>query len=210
MSSRPSRRWGTTSSGVSGPDRYSTAVAIAEQLGSPDTVFIGVGTSFADALAAGPAAAVSGGAVLLTLPGAPVAATDAYLAENAGDDVFAVGGPAARAYPGVTALSGPDRHATAAAVAARFFDAPAAIGLARSDDFPDALTGGAHVSALTQVAGAGGPMLITPTSQLAQPVADYLCGPGQAAAELFVYGGTSAVDDAVRDAATARIGGSGC
>ena len=57
--------------------------------------------------------------------------------------LWAVGGPAVGAYPAVTPVAGPSRDATAVAVAETFYDEPGALGFARLDDFPDALTGGA-------------------------------------------------------------------
>ncbi len=49
-----------------GADRYATAVAVADALGSPSTVLLATGTNFPDALAAGVGAAKAHGAVLLT------------------------------------------------------------------------------------------------------------------------------------------------
>jgi len=51
---------------LAGADRYATAVKVADTLGDPATVLLASGQGYADALAAGPAAAKTGGAVLLT------------------------------------------------------------------------------------------------------------------------------------------------
>ncbi|HWH31180.1 MAG TPA: cell wall-binding repeat-containing protein [Egibacteraceae bacterium] len=88
---------------VSGPDRYRTALAAADELlargGSLGTVAIATGRDFADALAAGPVAAQAGGPVLL-VDGQDAAQADAvydYLAEHRGDidTVLLFGGAAA-------------------------------------------------------------------------------------------------------------------
>ena len=52
-----------------GPNRYATSAAVLEESGlQPDAVLIVTGESFPDGLAAGPAAIVRGGAVLLSRP----------------------------------------------------------------------------------------------------------------------------------------------
>lgn len=53
---------------VAGADRYGTAAALADGTASGGTLHVSVGTSYADALAAAPAAAAVGGAVLLVSP----------------------------------------------------------------------------------------------------------------------------------------------
>jgi len=80
---------------IAGPDRYATAVAVAEALGNPSTVLLASGVDFPDALAAGAAAAHTGAAVLLTAGTAQPAATARYLADPPGITLYAIGGPAA-------------------------------------------------------------------------------------------------------------------
>ncbi len=138
---------------LSGPNRFATAVGIANALGNPSTVFLVTGRGFADALSAGPAAVHQGGVVLLTDGSSMRPETAAYLAAHPGDSVFAVGGPAAAADPAATPIVGADEFETNALVAA-FFGNPAVIGVARGDQFPDALDGGA------QVASDGGPIIL--------------------------------------------------
>jgi hypothetical protein len=61
---------------IAGKDRYATAVAVAERIGTvPQVVVIATGGRFPDALAAGPSAVAWGGVVLLTphYPAPPVA-----------------------------------------------------------------------------------------------------------------------------------------
>lgn len=189
---------------VFGPDRFATAVAIAEALGNPDTVMLATGFEFADALSAGPAAAEVGAAILLTPSTEHAEATDAYLAEFPDVTTYAIGGPAARQYPDADhGLVGSDRRATAVQVASFFFDAPTNIGVARSNDFPDALSGGARMARL------GGPILLTPTASLDERVGDHLCDLTSIVhGELF--GGTAALGQDVETALAGRVDRTGC
>src|SRR5207249_4817827 len=65
-----------------GASRYETAVAVANALGEPATIVEATGTSFADALTGGAAAAHAQGVVLLTAGDQLPAATAAYLADH--------------------------------------------------------------------------------------------------------------------------------
>lgn len=194
---------------LSGGTRVETAVAVAEALDAAESVLLTTGTAFPDALAAGPAAATVDGAVLLTAGEESAAATDAHLEAHPQAQRFAVGGPAAQAHPDAEAIAGATRADTAVAVAERFFDAPAAVGLARSGDFADALTGGAHAGALTATDGEGAPMLLTATTRLAAPVARYLC-PSESTSDVVVYGGTAAVAERIAGAVGTILDGRGC
>ncbi|AXV05731.1 internalin, putative [Euzebya pacifica] len=179
---------------LQGPSRIETAIAIAEHLGDPDEMLIAGGEQFADALTAAAVAGARGGAILLTSPGQPHPSVDAYLSDK--DPVlWAVGGPAVGAYPAVTPVAGPSRDATAVAVAETFYDDPGALGFARLDDFPDALTGGAHI------ARQPGPLLLTQTDFLPDVVTDYVCR-STTVTQGYVYGGTAAVSDEAFDELT--------
>lgn len=171
---------------VAGPDRAATAVAAASLIPNAAAVLEVTGTGFADALAAGPAAATLGGVVLLTDGSSADPATSAYLAGHPGLARYAVGGPATLADPVATPVAGADRYATAALVAQRFFPAPATVVLAAGDTFPDALSGG------PVAANADGPMLLTTPSALPASAGAYLAGVGTVGC-LVVVGGTSAV-----------------
>lgn len=195
---------------LQGPDRFATAVVIADELGSVPAALITTGLDFPDALAAGPAAAVARGAILLSAGDEPTGATDGWLAAHPAVDLHAVGGPAARAYPNATPLVGTSRIQTAVAVAERFFDQPPAVGIARSDQFPDAMTGGAHIAALTHLARAAGPMLLTPSTDLHDDVAAYLCLRTDTVRSVFIYGGELAITPDVAQDATDRANGTGC
>jgi len=188
---------------LAGPSRIETALAIAGELGDPGTVLITTGFNFPDALGAGAAAAHIGGAVLLTTSEVPHSGVDTYLAAHPSDR-FAIGGPAARAYPAATPVFGPSRNETAVATAEQFFDAPTVVGFARDDDFPDALTGGAHIGAK------GGPMLLTPTGSLHPAPEGYLCDNAASIHTAYVYGGTAAIAQTTVDTILARIAGALC
>jgi subtilisin family serine protease len=185
---------------LAGPDRYATSVVIAEELGEPDVVLVATGAAFPDALAAGAAAAAVNGAVILTTPESPNAVTDAYLASRPTVARYAIGGPAARAYPSITPLIGADRIATALAVATEFFPAPTAVGVARADQFADALTGSAHIGAVP------GPILLTPSDALHPDVSAWVGARQDTLLSAYLYGGTVALADAVMDAVSALFG----
>lgn len=85
------------------------------------------------------------------------------------------------------AIFGADRHETARAIAEFFFVDPTDVGVARSDLFPDALTGGAHIGQFN------GPILLTPTTLLHQDAERYLCHNADTIDTAYVYGGDHAV-----------------
>ena len=177
---------------ISGADRYATAVAIADQLGDPTTVFEATGLDFPDALAGGPAAIVTGGVVLLTKGSSQAPATANYLKQHPGGVRYALGGPAAAADPAAIAFIGGDRFETAAEVADQFFTSPTTVGLATGLAFPDAVAAG------PDLASKGAPLLLAPGSGNL---------PGAAAVELLadfgtlrsaiVFGGPASVSDDV-------------
>jgi len=189
---------------LAGADRYATAAAVSASTfasGVP-VAYVATGANFPDALAAGPAAARSGGPVLLTTPtslpdvtaaelgrlrpqrivvlGGLGAVSDAVLARLAG---YATSGQ-------VTRIAGADRYATAAATSASTFASGVPVAyVATGASFPDALAGG------VAAARAGGPVLLVSANSV----------PSATRAELarlrpisiVVLGGTGAVSDAV-------------
>jgi len=151
---------GYTPTRLAGADRFATAVAIADALGDPSTVFEATGDDFPDGLSAGAAAAVSQGVVLLTNGAVQAPETAAYLSAHPGTH-YAIGGPAASADPAATPIVGTDRFATSVMVASKFFlgddgpsSGPTIAGFASGLVFPDALSGGANIGAQ------GGPLLL--------------------------------------------------
>lgn len=190
----PSRPPGTTR--FAGANRFATAAAVSA--GSfPDRandVFLVTGSNWPDALAAGAAAAARNGPVLPVtacgIPG-PIATELARL-----DPVRAwvIGGPTAVGEDvldqlrtrgvEVRRISGADRYATAAAVAATFLPAPAGAYYASGADYADALGGGAAA------ARRGWPLLLTAREQV--PAATPVVG-----GERIALGGTAAISDQV-------------
>jgi putative cell wall-binding protein len=153
---------------VAGPDRFATAAALSARTFEPGVpvVYVATGETFADALAGGPAAAVSGGPVLLVARDRVPAATAAELQRLRPASIVVLGGGqavaasveaelAGFASAGVTRLAGRDRFATAAAVSRAVFDpGVGTVFVATGADYPDALAGGA-------LAGkAGAPVLL--------------------------------------------------
>ncbi len=175
-----------------GRNRFETAVKIAEDgLGSPKKVLLATGLDFPDALTAGAVAAGNGSAVLLTAGDRAAGATSGYLQRHRPSTVHAVGGPAARAYRSATPVYGADRFATAVEVAKTFGTDDAVVGVTTGMNFPDAITGGAHI------ARHGGMLLLTPPQRLSGVTRAYLESVVGDTLTAYVYGGTAAVSDAV-------------
>jgi len=183
---------------VAGDDRYATAVAIS-QAAFPDgapVVHLATGAAFPDALAAGPAAALAGGPVLLTRPGDLPAVVRTELERLAPDRIVVLGGEGAVAPAVVDALAGlgaeitriagADRFATAAAISAASFAPGVAVTyLADGLDFPDALAGA------PAAAQDGAPLLLTLPDRLPDATAAELTR--LAPDRVVVLGGPAAV-----------------
>ena len=197
-----------------GSDRFATALDIATQgMGSPRQVIVATGLDFPDALAAGPLAAAEGNAILLSNGKTLDAGTRAYLDHAQATDtnstfhLEAVGGAAvtATSYLGGAqhTLWGPDRYATAAAVANRFAtDMPVTrIGLATGTSFADALTGGAFM------ANAGQPLVLTDPNGLPPADIGLLGGMRNQISAITLFGGQVAIHQPVMDAVTGLVGG---
>lgn len=171
---------------VSGATRFETAVEVARSLGSP-AAMIADGLGFADALAASPAAVVTGRAVVLSAGSSLPAVSRDYLVQ-AGSGHVAVGGPAAHAAPGAETVVGVDRYDTAAQVLARFFGRPHVVGVASGADFADAL------AMVPMLARQGAPLLLTEPDQLAPATEAHI---HLGLLEVYLAGGTSAVGTGV-------------
>jgi YVTN family beta-propeller protein len=174
---------------VGGANRYATAVAVADQMGDPTAVFLATVRTFADALAAGPPAALEHGAVLLTDGPTLPTETRAYLDAHQGD-AFAIGGAAAAADPEATPVQGSDRYATAALVAERFFPTPTLVGVASGTTFADALPAAAYLGR------AAGPLLLADSTGLPAPAGSYLGKAQGTVTSALIFGGSAAVPDA--------------
>ena len=188
---------------IAGLDRFATATSVASMFGPPTAIFEADGTTFADALSAGTAAAAAHGVVVLTNGTAVSPVTASFLAANAAAKRYAIGGPAATADRSATPFVGADRFATAVLVAQAFFPSPKAVGLASGVAFPDALAGGA-------VAGAAqGPIVLVPASgALPASVVGYLSTAAGSATAAWLFGGTTAIAPQVFDQAAAILSGS--
>lgn len=183
---------------LAGQTRYETAVVVANRVDSRDAVFLATGRNFPDALAAGAAAAVNDGVVLLTDDAAMPDATADYLRVFRGD-VIAVGGQAAQASSKDTDIVGATRYDTAQLVARTFFDDPDSVGLATGQSFPDALSGG------VAAARRGGPLVLTTGGDLSAETQTYLDDLKPDVVRIF--GGTAAITPRVADQVAAITGG---
>lgn len=189
---------------IAGTSRYDTATLVAAELGHPDELFVTTGERFPDALSAGAAAAARGGAVLLTTNDSPSPATAAYLAAHPSASAWAIGGPAVRAFPGLEAVTGADRQATAVAVARRFLPEATTLAFARADLPFDALTAGAYIGGEL-----GAPILLT-SVPAATIVAAYTCEVADIVHRAVVLGGPAALASSLDDVLLARIEGREC
>jgi putative cell wall-binding protein len=142
---------------VSGPDRYTTAAAISAASFAPgvSTAVLATGAVFPDALTGGPYAARFGGPVLLVRSDSIPAATAAELQRLRPQRIVVLGGTGsvsngvasqAAAYTSgsVSRLAGADRYATAAAISAAGFAPGVSVAyVATGLTFADALSGAA-------------------------------------------------------------------
>ena len=187
-----------------GPDRFATAVAVAEQAW-PDgatVAFLASGREFADALAGGVAAARRGGPLLLTEPDhLPDVVADA-LGRLGVRRVVVLGGPVAVADEVLDALraqvrdvdrwSGPDRYATAVRISRQVFrDGAPVVHVATGEAFADAL------AAAPAAVAAGGPVLLVEPDRVPDVVVDEITR--LAPQRIVVLGGPAAIRRAVED-----------
>jgi spore germination protein YaaH/putative cell wall-binding protein len=190
-----------------GADRYATAASVSLASVAPGVpvAYVATGTAYPDALAAGPAAAMRGAPVLLTLPTSLPAATANELTRLTPAEIVVVGGASVvsdavvaqlRGYTTsgvVRRIAGPDRYATAARISAAAFAPGAPVAyVATGASFPDALAGG--VAAGRQK----GPVLLVTRGSVPSATAGELARlkPGR----IVVLGGTGVITDAVATA----------
>lgn len=147
---------------IAGENRYATAAAISRSVfgdtGAVPVAYVATGEDFPDALAAGPAAAVQGGPLLLTNPAFLPDSTIAELRRLKPKKVIIVGGPGtvsagvadhlnslAREFNNspattVTRIAGADRYETSRLIAAQAFPQASGAYIATGWNFPDALS----------------------------------------------------------------------
>ncbi len=193
----------TSSTRVSGADRYSTAAAISAATFAPGVgvAVLATGSVFPDALTGGPYAARFGGPVLLVRSDSIPAATTAELTRLKPQRIVILGGTGsvsngvaseAGAYTtgSVTRLAGADRYSTAAAISAAGFDAGVSVAyVATGLTFADALSGAALA------ARNHAPVLLVRTDAIPSSTAAELrrLKPGR----IVVLGGPGSVSDGV-------------
>lgn len=196
---------------LEGATRYETAAAISRATfgTGPPAAFIATGETFPDALAAGPAAIVTGSPVLLTRRDGLPQATRDELARLRPQAIYVMGGPGAvsdhvaaelRAYTSgpLTRVAGADRYATAASVSATFFARPPAAYLATGRNFPDALAAGPAAginrAPLLLIADSSVPSVVAADLRRLEPPRCYL------------NGGPAVIGDGVATYLTALLG----
>jgi len=190
------RLWGAT--------RYETAAKVADSLPGAKTVLLTSGLSFPDALSAGPAAAHTGGVVLLTAGATMSSAAKTYMAQNPGAEVFAVGGDAAKAAPTTPKdhqLVGVDRYETGTKVASTFFSHPDAVTFASGQDFPDALSGGAFSALIDS------PILLVRSGTVPAVVTSYASANETSVSGSALIGGAGVVIESVRASLEGTLNG---
>lgn len=143
---------------IAGVDRFDTAVAISKSSyasGAP-VAYVTTGTGFADALAAGPAAAAQGGPLLLSRVDFVPESTLAELRRLKVKNIVVVGGEAAvnaaafsqlKAIAPTKRIAGNDRFDTSRKLAQAVFPSAAFAYVATGINFPDALSASAAAGA---------------------------------------------------------------
>ena len=208
---------------IAGADRFDTAVRVAKEISpAPASVLVATGLDFPDALTAGAAASGNnnGGVVLLTSGTSMPAETKAYLAglDRSKSTVYGVGGQAVTALKKTlgaadrfVGLYGQDRYVTAATVLDRMFPwqgtvvgtPVGTIGLATGHDWPDALSGGAHIGPY------GGPLLLADGANIPPAEVTWLQGHSAFFNTIDVFGGTKVVPQAAVTQAANTAWGAG-
>jgi putative cell wall-binding protein len=200
------RTWTQDVVRLGGADRFEVSAAVASLFPSGlPTVYVASGLGFADALSGAALAPTADAPVLLTqttaIPDAVAQALQRLQpghvtvlggSSSVSDGVMsALGAYATGATPKVTRISGSDRYATSAAVAAAFPSTVPSTMLASGETFPDALAGAA-------LAGTWGvPLLLTQHYALPSSVDARLRTITDSHG--YVLGGTGSVASIVRD-----------
>ncbi len=184
---------------LSGPDRFATSAAIsaANFATGVSTVYVANGFNFPDALSAGPVGGKTGSPILLVTPGSIPDVVKAELKRLNPGQIIVLGGVNTVTdlviqqlgdftEGNVTRLSGPDRFATSAAIAAaNFTRGLETVFVANGLNFPDALSAG-PVGGKT-----GSPVLLVTPGNIPDSVRAELTRLNPA--RIVVLGGTSSV-----------------
>jgi len=195
---------------IGGETRYDTSRLVAEKIalfegtGFSGEAFLVNGRAFADGLSVGPVAYAGAMPVLLTESDELPADTAAAIDDNGITTVYVVGGTGAVSADVLADLpaaservaAGADRYETAADFAVWAVDEglafPSWVGVASGASFPDALSAGAVIGSQ------GGVLLLTSPNALPQPAEEFLGDRRDDIGRVLLFGGTSAVSDAVR------------
>jgi putative cell wall-binding protein len=206
---------------ISGDSRYTTAIAISQSIIEPEqtapVVYLVTGTSYADALSAGPAAARGGGVMLLTTPTVLPAAVAVELARLDPARVVIVGGPsvitpaveqavvtAVGPSASVERIYGADRYATSRLIVADAFgEGVPHLFIATGRNFPDALAAGPAAARL------GGAVLLIDGSLATTDAATRTLITELGLPDLHLAGGTGAISTGAAASLTTHLGASG-
>lgn len=201
---------------LAGPGRFETNVSITQWVfsnGSTPVVYVANGRNYPDALTAGPAATVQGGALLLVESDGIPAVIAEELERLEPDRIVVVGGEASvdadvfaqlSAYaPQLDRIGGADRYETSRLVVA---DAFAAAGsemafIATGQNFPDALAAGPAAGlndAPVILVDGNGTTLDPETGQLLEELG---------VASAYIAGGTSTVSQSIENAIRTTMNG---
>ncbi|OAA86922.1 cell wall-binding repeat-containing protein [Clostridium ljungdahlii] len=198
---------------IGGQDRFETSEKIAEKLGTPTKAVIASGEGYADALSAGPAAAINGMPILLSRAGSLPDVISNYLkAHSQITQTYVIGGTASIAdsilnsLPSAKRLGGQTRYDTNVAVLREFASSFKFTGIYAAlgdgplgNEFADALTGGALAAKL------GNPLVITGKT-ISSATSSFLKEKGLTTSTLTVLGGTASIPDSVASDIKGSIG----
>lgn len=192
---------------IGGSDRYVTSVLISQEAfpEGADTVFLGSGEDFPDALVGGAAGGSQGAPVLLTRTSSLPDVVETELARLDPSVIVILGGETAvsaevaEAAEGhaatVARVGGANRYETAALIADWAFDPGVPVAyLASGSDYPDAIAGAA-AAGFTD-----GPVLLTKPDVLSEEAAEKL--EALEPERIIVLGGPAAVAETVATAAS--------
>ena len=206
----------TPTSRIAGPDRFSTAAAVAREFDAATTVYVANGRNYPDALSAAPAAGYHHAPLLLTEQDSLPAVVAAEIRRLQPGRIVVVGGTGVVSsgveaalealYPGtqVQRLAGADRYETSRVVSEDAFGDPGAgvAVIATGTNFPDAL------SASAAAAKAGGPVILVPGSDPDVDPATYDLLDALGTAKVFIAGGSGVVSSAIEASLVRHFGGS--
>lgn len=189
-----------------GSDRYETALKVSQAgwTSGSDYAVIASGEGYADALCAAPLAKVNNAPILLTQKDSLSQNTLEELKRLNVKHVYIIGGQAvvsqavedqikSQITSDIQRLSGQNRYETSVKVAEKLGTVSKVV-LASGEGYADALSA-APVAAIE-----GMPILLTPSSTLAQPTVHYIKA-NTGITKTYVIGGTASVSDAAASAA---------